>query len=226
MVGVITGWDVLSHPVVTVRCFGWRIFFRAVVPWQGRTFLSLLQPAAFSRPANSNVQTILERCVALELRAMRIYSVLAEAYDDQESVGPFFAALARQEQCHADLLEVARVAAIRRGWTTSMFSPVQDYLPRLEREMEAAEWAVREIDSIDAAFRLVIQIESSEINQVFNTALAATDTAFVKRLRPFKEAMESHISYIVKRIPPLSPNLTMLSRELRARFPQTRSEPR
>jgi hypothetical protein len=226
MVGVITGWDILAHPVVTVRCFGWQVFFRAVVPWQGKSFLSLVQPAAFSRPATSNVSTILERCIGLELRAMRIYRVLAKALDDQELVGPFFASLVRHEQCHADLLEIARAAAIRRGWKASVFNPLQDYLPRLEQQMDTAEIAVREIDSLDAALRLVIQIESSEINQVFNTALAAANAAFVRRLRPFQEAMESHMSYIVKRIPQLSPNLMLLTRELRARFPQVRSEPR
>jgi hypothetical protein len=31
MVGVITGSDILAHPVGPVRCFGWLAFFRAVV---------------------------------------------------------------------------------------------------------------------------------------------------------------------------------------------------
>ena len=30
MVGVISHWDILAHPVVTIRAFGWRVFFRAV----------------------------------------------------------------------------------------------------------------------------------------------------------------------------------------------------
>jgi hypothetical protein len=84
--------------------------------------------------------------------------------------------------------------------------------------MTGAEAAVREIDSVDAALRLVIQIESSEINQVFNAALAATDAAFVKKLKPFQKAIEAHLSYLMKRIPQLSPNLMLPTRELRARF--------
>ncbi len=226
MVGVITGWDILAHPVVTIRCFGWQVFFKAVAPWQGRTFLSLLQSASFSRAATSNVPTILERCIGLELRAKRIYLVLAEALDDQGLMGPFFAGLAEQEQYHADLLELCRAAAIRSGWKANLFNPWQDYLPRLEQQMDAAEAAVREIDSIDAALQLVIQVESSEINAVFKAALAATDAAFVKKLRPFQKTMEAHMSYIVERIPQLSPRLMLLTRELRARFPEVRSEPR
>ena len=45
MVGVIKTWNILAHPVVTIRCFGWRVFFKAAVSWQGGTFLSLLQEA-------------------------------------------------------------------------------------------------------------------------------------------------------------------------------------
>ena len=223
MVGVITGWDILAHPIVTIRCFGWQVFFKAVVPWQGRTFLSLLQSAVFPRAATSNVPTILERCIGLELRAKRIYTALARAFDDQELVGPFFAGLALQEQHHADLLELAREAAMRSGWKANLFNPWQDYLPRLEQQMDATEAAVAEIDSIDAALQLVIQIESSEINQVFHAALAATDAAFVKKLKPFRKAMEAHMSHLVERIPELSPKLMLTTRELRARFPGVRS---
>ncbi len=223
MVGVIKGWDILAHPVATIRCFGWQVFFKAVAPWQGKTFLSLLQSAAFPRAATSNVPTILERCIGLELRAKRIYTALAKALDDQGLVGPFFAGLAEQEQYHADLLDLCRAAAIRRGWKANRFNPWQDYLPRLEQQMDAAEAAVREIDTVDAALQLVIQIESSEINQVFRAALAATDAAFVKRLKPFQKTMEAHMSYIVERLPQLSPKLTLTTRELRARFPAVRT---
>ena len=71
--------------------------------------------------------------------------------------------------------------------------------------------------------QLVVQIESSEINPVFDAAVAATDSAFVKKLRPFQEAMEAHMTYIVDRIPELSPELLPVCRELRAKFPGVRS---
>ena len=225
MVGVITSWDILAHPVVTIRCFGWLVFFKAAVPWQGGTFLSILQSAAFPRAATSNVPNILQRCIGLELRAKRIYTALAKALDDQGLVGPFFAGLAEQEQYHADLLEIARTAAMHSGWKGNLFNPWQDYLPRLEHQMDAAEAAVREIDSVDAALQLVIQIESSEINQVFHAALAATDAAFVKKLKPFRKTMEAHMSYIVERLPQLSPKMILAVREMRAKFPGVRSQP-
>lgn len=222
MVGVITGWDILAHPISTIRCFGWQVFFRAIVPWQAGTFLSLLQDAGWFPASISDVPTILERCIALEMRAKRIYKALERAFSDQGLVGMFFGSLAVQEQYHADLLEVCRSVALRSGWKDNLFNPWQNYLPRLEQQMDAAEAAVAKIDSVDAALRLVIQIESSEVNQVFHAALAATDAAFVNRLKPFREAMDAHMTYIVERISQLAPHLMVSCRELRARFPQVR----
>lgn len=226
MVGVITSLDILAHPIVTIQCFGWLVFFKAVVPWRDTPFLSLVRDSRFMKPTVSSVPSILERCIELELRAMRIYRILAKALDDQGLVGPFFAGLVEQEQYHADLLEIARAAAIRKGWRANLFNPWQDYLPRLERQMDAAETAVCSVDSIDAALQMVIELESSEINQVFNTALAATDAAFVKKLKPFQTAMEAHMHYLVERLPQLSPKLTPACMEMRKKFPPVRSGPR
>jgi hypothetical protein len=222
MVGVITGWDIMAHPISTIRCSGWGVFFRAVVPRNNDPFLSVLQDAGFLRAGTSDVPTILERCIALELRVKIIYKALGKAFNDHGLVGPFFAGLAEQEQHHVDLLEVCRSAALRSGWKANLFSPWQDYLPRLEQQMDAAEAAVYSIDSVEAALQLVIHIESSEVNEVFHAALAATDSVFVKRLTPFRKAMEAHMSYIAERLPELSPDLLLACREMRAKFPPVR----
>ena len=222
MVGVITSWDIFAHPISTIRCFGWGVFFRAVAPSHEKAFLSLLQDAGYFGVAASKVPTIVERCIALELRAKRMYRALARAFSDQGLMGPFFAGLAEQEQYHADLLEVCRRAALRGGWRDNLFKPWLKYLPCLEQQMDAAEAAVAEIDSVDVALQLVLQIEFSEINEVFHAALTATDVAFVKKLRPFREAMEAHMNYLAERIPELSPQLMTVCWELRARFPKVR----
>ena len=88
--------------------------------------------------------------------------------------------------------------------------------------MEASEAAVSQIDSIEAALQMVIQVESSEINQVFHAAVSATDSAFVKKLGKFREAMEAHMNYLVERLPELSPTMLLACRELRAKFPMVR----
>ena len=222
MVGVITSWDILAHPISTIQCFGWRVFFRAVAPWHDKPFLSLLRDAGFLGAAASQESTILERCIALELRAKRIYRALAKAFSDHELVEPFFFGLAVQEQYHADLLKVCRAAALHSGWKANVFNPWRDYLPRLEQQMKAVETASHEIGSVDAALQLVIQIESSEINEIFQVAVAATDAAFVKRLKPFRKAMESHMAHIAQQLPALSPQLMLACRELRVKFPRVR----
>ncbi len=223
MVGVITHRDILAHPITTIRSFGWFVFFRAIGPWQNKTFLSVLRDAGFFGANASKAPSILERCIGLELRAKRIYSALATAFSDHGLVGPFFAGLVEQEQFHADLLGVARAAAIRGGWKAGIFSPWEAYLPRLEQQMDATEAAIYQVDSVEAALQLVVQLESSEINQVFGAALAATDSAFVKRLKPFQRAMRAHMTYLVERIPELSPQMLLAVRELRARFPGVRT---
>jgi hypothetical protein len=224
MVGVIRTWDILAHPLITVRCFGWGVFFQAIGPWQQGTFLSLLQKSGALGGPQRQGPEILDRCIRLELRAKELYLTLADKLGGEPMLGPFFAGLAEQEQYHADLLETARMAAVRCGWTAQYFNPWQDYLPRLEQQMDAAEAAVSEIQCATDALLLAIHIEASEVNEVFHAALAATDAAFVKRLRPFREAMEAHMSYLVERIPELAPELLLATRELRARYPRVRTE--
>ena len=68
MVGVITQWDVMAHPISTIRSFGWIVFFKAVEPWQGKTFLGLLRDSGMFDGPVSKTPEILERCVELELR--------------------------------------------------------------------------------------------------------------------------------------------------------------
>jgi hypothetical protein len=219
MVGVIGSWDVLAHPAVTIRCFGWMVFFRAIAPWQGKTFLDLLRDAGALGDRGPSATDILQRCIGLELRAKAIYKTLAKRFDDNIVAGPFFNGLAVQEQYHADLLEIARAAAMRTRWRASVFNPWQNYLPKLEQQMAEVEAELPAIDAVEAALPLVIQIESSEVNHVFYAALAATDAAFVQKLKPFREAMEAHMAHLAERLPELSPRLQSAADALRERFP-------
>jgi hypothetical protein len=222
MVGVIRRWDVLAHPVVTIGCFGWRVFFQAIRPWQSGSFLSLLGDTGHFGGGPSNVSSILNRCIGLELRAKRIYQALAGPYLDNGVIGRFFVGLIDQEQWHADLLGVCQAAAVRAGWNARLFNPWDDYLPRLEQQMEETEKALSQVDSLEAALQIVVQVETSEINQVFQAAIAATDSAFVKKLRPFQRMMEAHVADLVEQLPELSPNMALACRELRAKFPMLR----
>jgi hypothetical protein len=220
MVGAIDTWDILAHPWVTVHCFGWRIFFRALFTGNQKTFLSLLWPGGFAPPIPAEAAQFIERCVNLELRAEQVYWELAEKFGAQQSVALFFATLATQEQEHADLLRVCESAARPGAWKLSVFNPWRELLPQLERQMDEAEKAAAAVQSPDDAFCLVVQMESSEINHVFRAILGATPSSFVRHVEAFQDAIELHVSYIVDQVSALAPHLAMATRELRATIPR------
>jgi hypothetical protein len=215
MVGVIRTWDILSHPVVTIQCFGWGLFLRAVFMGQGQTFLSMLQKAQCPAPPASHEPELIERCIGLELQAKQIYESLAERFAISIPVSEFLAELARQEREHANLLEVCRSAGIRGHWDVG-HKPWHDYVPLLEQRMAGIVSSPETPKSVEDIMRLVIQIESSEFNQVFLGAIKAAESAFVERLRPFRIASAKHLAYIYRSIRALTPNLDC--RELRAKL--------
>lgn len=216
MVGVISKRDILAHPVVTIRCFGWPVFFKALVAGRGQTFLSLLCEAGALRPATVEVPELLGHCIELELRAGRIYERLAQQFAGQDRVRRFFQTLAEQERSHAELLELCRQTAGRAGWLEEKFAPWRDAVPRLEQQMGEAEAAAYGLDELADALRLVIHIEGSEINDVFAGTVSATDSDFVRTLRAFHTAGTTHIGYISDRIPEFDPQLASECRSLRA----------
>jgi hypothetical protein len=179
-----------------------------------RTFLSLLAKTRVLRPPKVKVPELLGDCVKLELGARRIYESLAERFTNQELVRQFFETLAQQEQEHSELLELCRELASREGWREEHFTPWRGAVPRLKQHMDEAEASLKDLDCVADALRLVIQIEGSEINQVFGSALAATDSEFVRNLWAFQSAITKHIYYICDRIPKLELDLAYECRTL------------
>jgi hypothetical protein len=152
----------LAHPAITVSCFGWKVFFRALVAGQHQTFLSLKD--------------------------------------------------------HAELLDLCRVAAGRGEWDGKHFDPWRGAVPGLEKQIQEAESRANSLDFLSDALRLVIQIESSEVNRIYLGIVAASDSAFVRKLRVFHEAGLEHISYICERIPELDPELRDACQKLRDEY--------
>jgi hypothetical protein len=218
MVGVIRKRDIIAHPVVTIRCFGWPVFLKALTAGRSRTFLSLLVESSALRPPTVEVPELIGHCAELELQAQRIYESLAERFADREPVRRFFETLADQEHTHFEMLELCRELAGHEGWLEEHFAPWRDAVPRLEQQMDGAEASLEDLDDLADALRLVILIEGSEINRVFDSVVSATDSAFVRQFRAFETAGEKHISYISDRIPQFEPNLTDECRELQAEF--------
>jgi hypothetical protein len=193
MVGVIRKRDILAHPLITVHCFGWPILLKVLVAGRDRTFLSLMADTWALRPPKLEVPELLDRCVKLELRAQRIYESLAVRFGEHPPVKRFF--------------QLCRGLAGREGWLEEHFKPWRDAVPRLERQMDDVEASVDGLERSTDALRLVIRIEGSEINQVFGSVVAATDSIFVRNLQAFHTAEAKHIEYIARQIPELEPAL-------------------
>jgi hypothetical protein len=219
MFGAVRKRDILAHPCVTIRCFGWSVFFRALVAGRDRTFLSLLADTSAFRTPTRPVPEILGRCVGLESGARRIYEVLAERFHDREPVGQFFRDLAQQEDEHAEMLELCRELAGREGWLERVFAPWAEAVPRLEQAMGDAERSLADVKCVEDGLLLVLEIEGSEVNQLFEAVIGATDSGFVRYLRPFQSTVAKHLEYICARIPQLEPGLAGQCDELRTDHP-------
>jgi rubrerythrin len=200
---------------VTAHCFGWPLFFRALIAGRRKTFLSLLAESAAPRAPTVEVPELLGRCLDLESRARRIYELLAARFSHRAPVKRLFETLAQQEQEHFELLALCRRLASREGWLEEHFAPWRDAVPQLERQMDAVEESLEDLDQLVDALRLVIRIEGSEINDVFRGAVSATDSEFVRTFQAFGTAEANHIAYACEQIVKLEPDLAGECRELR-----------
>lgn len=215
MIGAICRQDILTHPVITIRCFGWKVFVKALVAGERRTFLSLVAEAHAPLPAPETFAELVERCIGLELYARRIYESLAQRFDRSEPVKGFFGMLACQERDHAELLGLCRAATRRETWDAKRFDARPEAMLGLQQQLKEAESRADALDSLSDALRLVIQLESSEINRIYLEIMAASDSKFVRTLRVFNEAGREHISTICERIPEMDPELLDACQELR-----------
>lgn len=216
MNGAICTSDIVAHPVATIRCFGWHVFFKALVASRDQTFLSLLAESDALRPAVVKVPRLVDRCVRLERQAGEIYRSMAGRFLGRPPVAAFLDALAEQEEGHAELLELCREAAGRAIWKEEHFAPWRDAVPRLEEKMDRIQASLAELDGVGDALRVVIEIESSEINHIFQGVVDAAASDFVKRLRAFATVGDRHIRYICHKIPALDPEVADSSRALEA----------
>jgi len=207
MLGAIDKTDVLFHPLVTIRCFGWTVFFRAAFAGRQTTFLSLLtQSGTFERPITPMGEMI-DRCIELERRAMRLYESIAARYDELDLVREFFEHLSLQERAHAELLSVCRAAVGRRSSPQKCFQRMSHSVPQTERRLDRAELFLQESFELSDALRLVIELESSQINDLFSEVVAATDPGLDERFQSFRGAIRDHLGYIRERIPRLEPSM-------------------
>jgi rubrerythrin len=207
MLGAIRKRDILFRPTMAIRCFGWRVFLRTLVAGRRETFLSILVQQRAFHPEGTSAWEIVRRCVRLERHAKEIYQSLAKRFNADSLIQGFFATLARQEAEHEELLEMCRVAAMRSGWDGSCLAPLCESVPLVERQMKEADAKVRAVRVLADALWLTVEIESSEINRLFQAVVAATDSEFVREFKLLRSTVRAHLSYIQGITTTLEPTL-------------------
>jgi hypothetical protein len=214
MLGVIRKRDIVLHPVVTVQSFGWRVFLRALTAGPNETFLSLVAEAETRDTVRRRVPEVMDRAIGLEIRAMRLYQALAGRFADEDALRQLFATLAVQEQEHAELLRVCRHAARRNLIDARCLLPFAQAIPGLEAAMEGAQSFLSSDYGRLEALRLVLRLESSEINQVFDGIVAASPSEFIRTLSVFHMATREHLTYIRNVVSSIEPSLEDECRKL------------
>lgn len=215
MEGAICKRDILAHPIVTIRSFGWRVFVRALLAGPEVTFLALLMDTGALQPAVGGFPALIDRCVNLERVAMRIYRTLANRFETLPAAHEFFINLANQERGHADLLELVSMEADRMGENGGGFNPFwEDAISRAERHLSEIEVSLAAIERLEDALQTVIRAESSEINKIFAGLVATSESDFVRAVDVFRMAGEMHLAYIRERIPEIAPSLAPACEEL------------
>jgi hypothetical protein len=215
MLGAISKRDVLIHPATTISCFGWRVFLRTLVAGRNQTFLSVLMREGAFDLSKDKALEVVERCARLEQSAKRIYQSLAERFAAEASVQEFFVALARQEEEHEELLETCRMAAMRGRWDGCAFDSLRESVPLMERRMREADAKLRAVKTVGDALWLTIEIESSELNRLFQAVVAATDSEFVRKCESFRIATKRHLDYVHETITAFEPGLKSACERMR-----------
>ena len=218
MVGVIGKRDICAHPLITIRSFGWRIFWHVMIAGHDQTFLELVTNYGHMASPQVNVSRVIGRCIKLELRAKRLYERLAARLVSRRDICSFFQILSGQEQNHADLLNLCSKLATKKHWRYREFDRWNDMIPKLEEEMNEVERQADKIDSEKEALRLTLQIEGSEINSLFSAVIDATDSSFVRSMEVFRQASHNHIDYIFCQVVKLDPELQLECEGLRDQY--------
>ena len=223
MDGVVRSRDILAHPIATIRGFGWRVFFRAILPWQHEPFLSLIQKSGRFRATGLKCAADPASLHRLGIACQRIYDALGRALDEQGPVALSLPVWRNRSSATPNCLDCAKPRQFMAVGRQISLTPGKTICPA-----SSNKWMRRKRPSIQSTrstrpYKWWFRLNRRRSTRSFHAALAATDGVFVKKLKPFREAMEAHMSYIVERLPEFSPRLLQATRELRARFPRVGS---
>lgn len=208
MQGLIGKKDVLKHPGTVIHGFGWKVFIRTLAAPPGHTFLEIISEGIPHPTAPKEIELSLQidKLVSFELRCAHIYARLAEIFRERWGLArDFFRTLSEQEEGHAEILRITKVElARRRLWNTLV--PIDTVvIEKTDKMLSKIEWALREPEKLDfsKALQFVEEMESSEINIVFDFLLHSVSSPFLKKIYRLIPSIADHKTYLNSLLPVL-----------------------
>jgi rubrerythrin len=215
MLGAIKKHDIVAHPLLTIRCFGFRVLWKTLTAPSNSTFLTVLTANLAVKPAHHDANGVFSRCIELERMTQQIYVRLAERFPEAPEARRFFELLARQEEQHAELLGVCHHEAGRCGWDQECNESLERVIPQTKLQIELAIGRAECVETVREALGLVLEVvEMSEIHLAFLSLIAATDSDFVRFLPAFQRATRSHLDFVARQIRDMAPFYTERCNEL------------
>ncbi|MBN1178097.1 MAG: hypothetical protein JXD18_02730 [Anaerolineae bacterium] len=119
--------------------------------------------------ADYPVHALLDDAIAAEHAAQALYLAFAERFSDPPEVAEFWRSLANDEQLHAEMLKKVRDALPPER----LAAPADPEAAHKARQLSnlISEDAIEKTQSLKAAYWLAHDLESSEVNTIFDFIL-------------------------------------------------------
>jgi len=199
MSGVLSRDYCRDHPWEIGRLYGWNVLVGSLVG--GRSVLERIAThfAATRAPMPPPLGTSYRIATLLELRAAKIYGLLAKRFADVPQARALFAELEAEEQEHARLMTVC-LYTVRQRPTISYAPSVMD--PEIRRVMNELRAAQRRVPTmtLEEAFETSVALEQSEVNVIFGKLLDQVAEPEVALLRDMMHHAEDHAVSVPRRI--------------------------
>lgn len=210
MYGLISKYDVLSHPLLMVNSFGVKSFFKVLFASDKRSFIDIINennPHPKTTEQTKKLDLI-DRLIAIEIKVSQIYKQLGVIFKEHSDAKKFFKALFAQELDHAAILKIAKIEiSFRNLWNLIDLLPVRS-LEKTEKEIQKIETSLNKPKRIKylKGLEIVKKVEKAETKAVCHAVSRCCKSPFLKRVSRLIPLIADHHLYINSSLPSLQGN--------------------